>query len=97
MQTTTVDYVETVCGRCAGKGYLSHYQHFKGGECFSCGTTGKGQPKPIEREMTYAEMVSALETQGINIVRIQHGDDWLESLFVSDDEITGARMLLQSL
>ena len=96
MKTTTVDYRETACNRCSGTGYIAQYQHIKGGECFTCGATGKGQPVPFEREMTYAEIVTALESKGINIVRVENGDDWLQNLFISDEEVTGARMLLQA-
>jgi hypothetical protein len=28
------------CGRCAGTGFLSQFQHRKGGECFACGGSG---------------------------------------------------------
>lgn len=28
------------CGRCGGKGWISAFQHIKGGECFACGGQG---------------------------------------------------------
>jgi hypothetical protein len=28
------------CTRCAGRGYLTQFQYYKGGECFACGATG---------------------------------------------------------
>ena len=28
------------CTRCAGRGYLPQFQHYKSGECFACGATG---------------------------------------------------------
>jgi hypothetical protein len=99
MQTTTVDYIETNCPRCCGKGYIPQFQHMKGGECFSCGGTGRGLPKPVEREMNYAEICAVLAQHGFNIVRIEtdNPDDWLKALFVPDEVIEGARMLLKAI
>lgn len=105
MQTTVTDYKPRTCGKCGGSGTLSSYQHHKGGVCFRCAGTGNDpQMIAVEREMTNAEVISALETAGFPIMRTMSaptGDEVLDLLFpleeITPDAMTGARMMLAAI
>lgn len=106
MKTTITEYIPTHCPRCMGSGRISCFQHFKAGECFRCGGTGKGQPVAIDREMTDDEVLSALADKGVSVMFNSRPDsgDWLVDLFGTEDDraeraqtMVGARMMLRAL
>ena len=102
MKTTITEYKKTTCGKCGGKGNLSHYQHVKGGECFSCSGTGLAQTREsFEREMTDDEILIAFEQAGFVIMdqEYEQTGDWLIDLFAGNskkDLAAGARIMLQA-
>ena len=62
MATTTVTELKSrSCIKCGGHGFLSAFQHRKGGECFRCGASGT-DPVMVEmtRDMTDEEVLAAL-------------------------------------
>ena len=86
-----------------GSGRISCFQHYKAGECFRCGGTGKGQPVAFEREMTDDEVIAALADLGFTVMFTEHAStgDWLVDLFGTPEEqaahsetMRGARALL---
>ena len=103
MKTTVTEYRPTKCPRCMGSGRISCFQHYKAGECFRCGGTGKGQPEAFEREMTDDEVVAALADIGFAIMETENKTtgDWLVDLFGTPEEqaahaeaMRGARLML---
>lgn len=106
MKTTITEYRPANCPRCMGAGRLSSFQHYKAGECFRCGGTGKGQPVAVERDMTDDEVVAALAGLGFTIATVERPatGDWLIDLFGTEDErayhaeaMRGARLMLAAL
>jgi ribosomal protein S27AE len=104
--TTVTEYTARTCSRCGGAGRIAAFQHRNGGECFRCGATGI-DPKMIEttREMTDAEVISALNAHGFAIVDFTPArpvtGDYLTDLFMNDEQVeaektvmTMARLLL---
>lgn len=105
MKTTATEYKARFCGKCGGAGVLSGYQYHKGGVCFRCGGTGNDpQMIEVERDLTDAEVIAALETAGFPIMRTMAaptGDEMLDLLFpleaITAAEMTGARMMLAAI
>lgn len=106
MKTTITEYRPTICPRCMGAGRLSAFQHYKAGECFRCGGTGKGQPVAFERSMTDDEVVAALADLGFEIATVERVStgDWLVDLFGTEEEqaahmeaMRGARLMLEAI
>lgn len=89
MKTTITNIIEkkitTNCPRCAGRGYISQFQHHKGGECFQC----KGEKSifvkmeytSYEREMSYGEMVATLKAAGFDYIKTDESNDIYTELF----------------
>lgn len=104
-KTTITEYADRPCYKCGGAGFLSQFQHRKGGECFACGATGKGASVVTgERDMEYHEIVAELRLRGIEVVdttpRAEITDDnWMTELFRPIDPavIEGARLALAAL
>jgi hypothetical protein len=107
MQTTITEYESRPCSKCGGAGFLSAFQYRKGGECFRCGASGKDPVmRPVVREMTDAEVLDALAQAGFPVLWTERPDtgDWMQDLFLSDEEASqraaamqGARLFLAAL
>jgi hypothetical protein len=105
--TTITEYKTRPCTKCGGAGFLSAFQHRKGGECFRCGASGN-DPQMIEivREMTDEEVIAELAKKGFTVMfaERQNSGDWMNDLFLSDEEVEeqkqvmiGARMMLAAI
>jgi hypothetical protein len=103
MKTTITQYADRPCYKCGGAGFLSQFQHRKGGECFACGATGKGASVVTgERDMEYHEIVAELRLLGIEIVDlapVEYNEDNFLDMFKPLDPaiVEGARMLLAAI
>ena len=107
-QTTVTEFFARPCSRCGGAGFISAFQHRKGGECFRCGASGR-DPVMVEktRPMTDDEVVAALAGFGFEVVNLTarpETGDFLTDLFLTDEEaaaqslaMTGARALLSAI
>lgn len=101
-KTTITEYADRPCYKCGGAGYLSQFQHRKGGECFACGATGKGASVVVgERDMEYHEIVAELRLRGIEIVdlnSVEYTEDNFLEMFNFDPAIVeGSRMMLAAI
>ena len=90
--TTITEFKARSCTKCGGHGFLSAFQHRKGGECFRCGASGV-DPQMVEvtREMTDAEVLAALASIGLPVVMIEtqraETGDYLADLFLTEAEV----------
>lgn len=86
MKTTKTVSSPKSCGKCSGYGYISSFQHVKGGECFQCQGTGKHGLNTKEIEMSDEEVLAKLESIGFTLelpeaLKTPEGADWLLHMF----------------
>ena len=103
--TTVTEFKAMPCSRCAGSGRIAQFQHRNGGECFRCGATGIDPVmQAIERDMTDAEVITALAQFGFDVIAFDEEPEGMMGLFLSDEQVArkasaaeGARMMLASI
>lgn len=91
MKTTVTEFATRPCAKCGGAGFLSAYQHRKGGVCFRCGGTGKDEQLiAVERDMSDEEVVAALAAAGFPVVDVTPAPVIVEgdflSIFLTDEQ-----------
>ena len=106
---TISELVSRPCIKCVGLGFLSAFQHYKGGECFRCGASGNDPVmKEVIREATDDEVVAEMNAYGFDVIfnepEANPEADWLEALFGSEEyqreraeAMNGARVALREL
>ena len=90
MQTTITELNAKPCTRCGGAGFISCFQHRKGGECFRCGASGRDPVMTAStRDMTDDEVLVALAAVGLPVMFAERPEtgDFLADLFMAPDEV----------